>query len=91
MITFVYYRYHSKCQEEYEDSELFDVLRLAISLEEHGEASVESITLPDGTVLEGLIEIEDYYENHCNDEHAVEGSAIVLDNQRLLGQEVRHD
>lgn len=91
MIKFVYYRYKSKHEEEYEDSELFDILRFAIYLEDHLEASVESITLPDGTTLYGLIEMEDFYEHHRNDERAVEGTAIVLDDQRLIGQEVQRD
>jgi hypothetical protein len=91
MIKFVYWRYHGKYEDEYEDSELFDILRLAISLEEHGEASVESVTLPDGTVLNGWIEIEDYHENHRNDERAVEGTAIALNSQALIEQEVQRD
>jgi hypothetical protein len=91
VIKFVFWRYHSKYEEEHEDSELFDVLRLAIYLEEHAVASVESVTLPDGAVLERCTEIEEYYEIHRNDEHAVEGSAIVLDDQMLIGQEVQRD
>lgn len=91
MIKFVYWRYHSKYEEEYEDGDLFDTLSLAISLEEHMEASVESISLPDGTVLNGYSEIEAYQETHCNDEQVVEGTAIVLDDQMMIEQEVQRE
>lgn len=68
MIRFIYWRYHAKNEEEYEDDELFDVLREAMYLNDHGEAWIESITLPDGTVLDAAVAAEAYYENHSSQE-----------------------
>lgn len=63
MITYIYWRYAAKHEEQREDDELLDVLHDACMQNENGTAFIESVTLPDGKVLEGFWEIEDYYES----------------------------
>lgn len=85
MIKLTYWRYHEMHEDEYQDNEIFDCLRFAIFLSDHCEAWIESITLPNGTILDGVMDAEEYYDTHGSDEHAIEGSAIVLSDRDAGG------
>jgi hypothetical protein len=63
MIKYVYWQWAAKHEEQREDGELFDVLHDAYMQNENGTALVESITLPDGSLLKGIGEIETHYEH----------------------------
>lgn len=85
MIKYVWWRHHAKNEEEHDDSKLLSIIETAIYLNDYNQAFIESITLSDGTVLDGIVDIEEYYDEHKRDDITVDGSAVVIDETRLLG------